>query len=286
MTSYSLQQTAPLLSAADEVALSQVIEAGTEAQDRIDAGQALPDDSSAVAAGLQARRRFIGANLRLVFSLASKMKLPDHVDRQDAIQDGMVGLDKAVTKFDWRKGYKFSTYATWWIRQTMQRGLENTASTVRIPAERTSELRQMLAGHHDTPAGLPPKVAAVAALTNVDSLDRVVGDATTIGELTASEAESPDATFEAMEDQRAVQSLLAQLEPVTAAAVIARFGLDGGEPTTYTAIGRNLGVTPEAARRRIMRALERLRPEAERLTSTASPSSTGPAPAPSMALAA
>ena len=112
-----------LLTAADERHLAKAIEAGRRARRRLDAGGGHDGDPELVVEGDQARSHFIEANLRLVQSIANKFSLPPHLDREDLVQDGMIGLDKAVEKFDWRRGYKFSTYATWWIRQSIQRGL-------------------------------------------------------------------------------------------------------------------------------------------------------------------
>lgn len=265
MSYTAVTRHARLLTAADEVRLAKAIEAGAEAQERIRLGVAEKGDHRLVAAGSAAHTRFMEANLRLVLSQASKMRVPRHVDRQDVIQDGMVGLDRAVGKFDWRRGYKFSTYATWWIRQSMQRGLEHTASTVRIPAHRSSELHQALANADQTGDRLTPKLAHVAALAHLDSLDRSIGDGT-IADVNAAEEPGPDTLHEIDHDREVARDLLHELDPTTADAVRARFGLDGGEPASYADIGAELGVTAEAARRRVVRGLERLRPAARART--------------------
>ncbi|NNK92570.1 MAG: sigma-70 family RNA polymerase sigma factor, partial [Acidimicrobiia bacterium] len=112
--SHTWKTDTALLTATEEVELAKVIEAGRDAEARLDDGAERPGDGKLVRDGLRARKRFLESNVRLVLSVASKMKVPAHVDRQDVIQDGMLGLERAVTKFDWRRGYKFSTYATWW----------------------------------------------------------------------------------------------------------------------------------------------------------------------------
>ncbi len=268
----------PLLSPADEVALAKRIAAGVAAEARISDGEADETDRAAVAAGRRARRRFIEANLRLVISIAARTRIPAHVDRDDLIQDGMIGLDRAVDKFDWRKGYRFSTYATWWIRQAIQRGLERTAGTITIPAHRSSELRTALAGVEGDPSRLPSPLAAVAALTHLDSLDRPLGDGdATVADLAAADTAGPDTEVEESTERRAVRSLLDTLDPVTAELVAARFGLDGAEPATFTAIASERGVSAEAVRRRINRALARLRPDALHLVSEDAGASTMPA---------
>jgi len=262
---YRLGSDNSLLTAAEEVELAKKIEAGRHANKRIAEGRSQPNDQQLKARGDAAKERFIQANLRLVLSIAGKARTPGHVDRQDVIQDGMLGLERAVDKFEWRKGYKFSTYATWWIRQSIQRGLENTASTIRIPAHRTSELRSALGEDNDV-RGLPAKLARVAALEHLESLDRPVGDgSTTIADLSPSSDEGPQAQVETNELRAEVAEMLNRLDPMTAEALVARFGLDGAEPMTYGAIAEQLGVSPEAIRRRVLRSLDNLRPWATRL---------------------
>ena len=255
----------PLLTSTDEVRLARQIEAGKQADTRIQGGLAEPGDRVTSAVGRSARQRFIEANIGLVLRIAAGTRIPDHVDRDDVVQDGMLGLERAVAKFDWRKGYKFSTYATWWIRQSIQRGMENTLSTVRIPAHRTSELR----GAADRDSGISdrsPALAAAAALAHLDSIHRRVGSTNrSVGDLIPDERGHPDREVEARADREAIGAMIAQLDPTTARVVVARFGLDGAEPATFAAIGAELGVSPEAVRRRVMRALDRLRPMAEQL---------------------
>ncbi len=262
---YRLGSDNSLLTAAEEVELAKKIEAGRHANKRIAEGRSQPNDQQLKARGDAAKERFIQANLRLVLSIAGKARTPGHVDRQDVIQDGMLGLERAVDKFEWRKGYKFSTYATWWIRQSIQRGLENTASTIRIPAHRTSELRSALGEDNDV-RGLPAKLARVAALEHLESLDRPVGDgSTTIADLSPSPDDCPQEQVETNELRAQVAEMLNRLDPMTAEALVARFGLDGAEPMTYGAIAEQLGVSPEAIRRRVLRSLDNLRPWATRL---------------------
>ena len=256
----------PLLTADEEVALAQQIELGRSARERVAAGRPEPGDDEIIEVAERARHRFIEANMRLVISIAGRSKLPPYSDRNDAIQDGMVGLDRAVEKFDWRKGYKFSTYATWWIRQAIQRGMENTATTIRIPAHRASELNTTLASVGGDPSQLPPRLAAIAALSNLDSIDRPLPDANqTLGDMVADDKDLPEDEAQASVDRSAIEALLSELDDSTAQAIVSRFGLNGGEPATYATIADEIGVSPEAARRRVVRALERLRPEAVRL---------------------
>ena len=111
----------PLLTADEEKQLSRVIEAGREAERRLEAGEKGKDLRKAVKAAAQAKDRFIRANLRLVVSIARRYPLPSGMDLLDLVQEGNLGLEHAVDKFDWRRGFKFSTYATFWIRQAIGR---------------------------------------------------------------------------------------------------------------------------------------------------------------------
>ena len=256
-----IRQTTALLTADEERQLAQQIEAGAEASTRVEQGNSLPGDIDLVTAGKAARARFIEANMRLVLSIASKAGAPAHVDRQDIVQDGMVGLDRAVTKFDWRRGYKFSTYATWWIRQSIQRGLEHNATTVRIPAHRSSELRNaQRAGLGITE--LPPILSHVASMSRLESLDRPVGDGEDpLAIVVPSNDPSPEEQIEHRALREDLREALQILDDSTRHAVIRRFGLDGSEPATYGTIAADLGITQEAVRRRVIRALARLGPE-------------------------
>ena len=111
----------PLLTAEDERELSRVIEAGREAAEKLSAGSRSAALKAQVAAAADAKDRFIRSNLRLVVSIARRYPLPQGMDLLDLIQEGNLGLEHAVDKFDWRRGFKFSTYATFWIRQSIGR---------------------------------------------------------------------------------------------------------------------------------------------------------------------
>jgi RNA polymerase primary sigma factor len=251
-----------LLDAADERRLAQAIEAGRAAADRLARGEPHVDDERIVTDGERAREHFIEANVRLVQSIANKFSVPAHLDRDDIVQDGMIGLEKAVEKFDWRRGYKFSTYATWWIRQSIQRGLEASATTIRIPGHRSRELRTALAA---TVRGgrLSDELAMVDMLTQLESMDRPIGEGSdTLGTMVACPAEGPDEAAERSVTGEQIDALLDHLDDTSAFAVAARFGLRGHEPATFAAIAEELGVTPQAVRRRVERAIAKLRTHA------------------------
>lgn len=253
-----------LLSADDERWLAQAIEAGRAARLRIDDGEARDDDADLVAEGERARHHFIEANVRLVQSIANRFSVPAHLDRDDIVQDGMIGLEKAVEKFDWRRGYKFSTYATWWIRQSIQRGLEASATTIRIPGHRTRELRTAVAASTATGARLDDDLAMIDMLSQLESIDRPIGDGSdTLGTLVASNDEGPDEAAERRVVRQQIDALLDHLDETSSFAVAARFGLRGHEPATFAVIAEELGVTPQAVRRRVERAIAKLRTHAE-----------------------
>ena len=250
-----------LLTAHDERVLAEAIEAGRHAAQRIADASAGAGDEQLVIDGENARHHFIEANLRLVQSIANKFSVPMHLDRDDIIQDGMIGLDKAVEKFDWRRGYKFSTYATWWIRQSIQRGLEASATTIRIPGHRSRELRNATAANTGRLTG---ELAMIDMLSQLESMDRPLGDGTdTVGAMVRSSDEGPDETAERNVQGEQVDALLDHLDPTSRYAVAARFGLRGHEAVTFAVIADVLGVTPQAVRRRVERAIEKLRAHAE-----------------------
>ena len=253
-----------LLTAADERWLAQAIEAGREARQRLDEGTQLDADADLVAEGERARHHFIEANVRLVQSIANRFSVPVHLDRDDIVQDGMIGLEKAVEKFDWRRGYKFSTYATWWIRQSIQRGLEGSATTIRIPGHRTRELRTAVAANTATGARLDDELAMIDMLSQLESMDRPIGEGSdTLGTLVASSDEGPDEAAERRVAREQIDALLEHLDETSSFAVAARFGLRGHEPATFATIAEQLGVTPQAVRRRVERAIAKLRTHAE-----------------------
>lgn len=249
----------PLLTAAEEIELATIIRHAAAAWERRQLGQARADDDALIADGALAKTRFIEANVRLVISIAAKFKVGAHVDRDDLIQDGMLGLEKSVDRFDPDKGFRFSTYATWWIRQSIQRGLEITGSSIRIPAHRASELRML-----DDDTALDGPLASAAAARYVDSLDRPVGESgDPLGAITPDIDVSPEADALATLEHEALRRELDVLDPMTRDAVIARFGLDDGREATYPEIAATLGIGAEAARRRVLRGLSKLRLQLE-----------------------
>ena len=249
----------PLLTAAEEIELAQRIEKGD----------------------LEAKERMINSNLRLVIKFARRYQ-GHGLDMGDLVQEAMLGLIRAAEKFDWRRGYKFSTYAVLWIKQSIQRGLDNTGRAVRIPAhiaqrERTvnrvtSELAVKL--NRDPTdeevaekAELPlDEVMAIRDLTRVTtSLDTPVGDDgdTTLGELHAESTEDLEDEVLERAQERAVDAALAKLPETERVIIEARFGTGGRRARSLRDAAREAGVTQEQARRLEERALARLASDGE-----------------------
>ena len=168
----------PLLNAEEERELSQVIEArpSPPGSASTPASDDRRDCARSTATAAAAKDRFIRANLRLVVSIARRYPLPPGMDLLDLIQEGNLGLEHAVDKFDWRKGFKFSTYATFWIRQAIGRALDQKASLVRLPGDRSASLRAALRQASGDGDELDDEHARLHRLTTPMSLDRTVGD--------------------------------------------------------------------------------------------------------------
>jgi RNA polymerase primary sigma factor len=257
----------PLLTAQEERQLSQVIEKGREAQTAIENGESNAANKRAVRKAAAAKDRFIRANLRLVVSVARRYPLPPSMELLDLIQECNLGLEHAVDKFDWRKGFKFSTYATFWIRQAIGRALDQKASLIRIPGDRSASLRAALRQASGDGETLDHANAELHRLTTPVSLDKTVGDDgdATLGDLMANGDGTPEDHVMTMVDSDLLDELLDTLEPRARFAVEARFGLTDGERKSFREVGEELGVTAEAARRLVSRAVAGLRDDAERI---------------------
>jgi RNA polymerase primary sigma factor len=227
----------------------------------------------------EARRRLISANLRLVVFVAKKFTNRG-LSLLDLIEEGNLGLMHAAEKFKPSKGFRFSTYATWWIRQSIQRGLVNQAATVRLPIHVAEAVQKVLRTRDElaSATGSEPSTEAIAARVKltpkkvrsllqasqrVVSLDASAGgqpDGTRFSELLEdTHAQAPDAsTLKDLQGEE-VQGLLGRLNPKQRAVLAARFGLDGGGPKTLEDIGKELELTRERIRQIESAALRRLR---------------------------
>ena len=254
----------PLLNAREERELSQAIEAGQEARERKENGETGRELDRAISTAAAAKDRFIRANLRLVVSVARRYPLPPGMELLDLIQEGNLGLEHAVDKFDWRKGFKFSTYATFWIRQAIGRALDQKASLVRLPGDRSASLRAALRQVSGDGDELDDEHARLHRLTTPTSLDRTIGDddSNELVDLLPDSTPGPEAEVMARVEEQMVTDLLDVLDSRARYAVEQRFGLQDGRKRSYREVGEELGVTAEAARRLVKRAVNTVRDHA------------------------
>ena len=257
-----------LLNAQEERELSQAIERGVDARSRKAQGERGREIDRSIREAAAAKDRFIRANLRLVVSVARRYPLPPGMELLDLIQEGNLGLEHAVDKFDWRKGFKFSTYATFWIRQSIGRALDQKASLVRLPGDRSASLRAALRQVSGDGDELDDDHARLHRLTTPTSLDRTIGDddSNELIDLLPDSNPGPELEVMAKAEEEMVTGLLNILEPRAKYAVEQRFGLSDGIKRSYREVGEELGVTAEAARRLVKRAINAVREHAEELS--------------------
>jgi RNA polymerase primary sigma factor len=245
----------PLLTKEEEVELAKLIERGDQ----------------------EAKERMINSNLRLVVSIAKRYQ-GHGLSLLDLIQEGIIGLIRAVEKFDWRRGFKFSTYATWWIRQAVQRGVANKSRTIRLPVhiadreQRMARAERVLAprlGRQPTEeeiakhAKLPLKQVREVrqAARAITSLDKPLGtdNEGRLGDLFASEGSEPEEELTVSLEEDVLRRAVAQLPEREREVVKRRYGLNGDrDPASLEAIGRELGLTRERVRQIEANALEQL----------------------------
>ncbi|HEX6255248.1 MAG TPA: sigma-70 family RNA polymerase sigma factor [Euzebyales bacterium] len=276
-----------LLTAEDEVRLAKTIEAGREAQERLDSGEITETSERRalerkVREGQGAFDHFVAANLRLVVSVAAQFSKRSTLDLGELIQEGNLGLLRAVEKFDWRRGYKFSTYATWWIRQAIQRGVAGSERTIRLPVALHDALVKVRAASArlEAETGREPTVDELAQATrlttdkvqralegdhSMTSLDRPVGfdsDASDLGEFVAVSDDSPaDEVVEKTFMQDLFDMARDRLDDRSWYVLQRRYGLDGRQTLTLDALGRELSLSRESVRKIENQALSRLQEE-------------------------
>jgi len=278
-----------LLTADQEVELAQRIEAGEQARRTLDAGEATNAKEvarlqRAAGDGRDAQSEFLTANLRLVVSNARRYANVSGMDLLDLIQEGNLGLIRAVEKFDWRKGFKFSTYATWWIRQAITRAIAQQSRTVRIPVHLHDILGTVRSTQHALAAdkGRPPTPEEIAKETGIDllrvkqaldatdtvtSLEAPIGDnGAILGDfIQDDEVDDPARAVEELEVQETIMRSLRMLPERQATVLSLRFGLHDGRPRPLKEVADELELSSERVRQIERDALARLREETARL---------------------
>src|SRR4051794_30049084 len=280
----------PLLDAAREVELSKTVEAGLFARHLLEEGRvgrkkggapkwATEEELTFLAEeGDRAVQEFIQANLRLVVSIARKYGR-SAMPMLDLVQEGNTGLIRAVEKFDYAKGYKFSTYATWWVRQAITRGIAQQARVVRLPVHVVEELNQIGSARRtlERSLGREPEPEEIAAELDIGvervldllgwgrdhvSLDTPVDDEgdTSLGDLVAKETmPGPDSAFLDVESRRRLDDLVELLDDRSADVIRSRYGLVDGRQEKLADIGARHGVSAERVRQLEREALAQLR---------------------------
>ena len=249
----------PLLTRKQEVELAKAVERGD----------------------LRAKERLINSNLRLVVANAKRYQ-GQGLTLLDLIQEGILGLIRAAEKFDWRRGYKFSTYATFWIRQAMQRGLEQKARTIRIPTDLAQRERRVARVERELAAelGREPTDEEIAQRAEIESdelerirsasrvvtsLDRPVGEEgeTDLGALLPSDRPAPEEEVSVALGQQTLRRAISRLPDDEREVVRLRYGINGNEATTIRDTGKQLGIPGRQVQQLEERALRRLASERE-----------------------
>ena len=268
----------PLLTAAEEIELAHHVQAGKRLLE-VDAAERTPKHKRQLRMAQRARDRMMAANLRLVVSVAKKYQ-NQGLELLDLVQEGAIGLERAVDKFDPAMGYKFSTYAYWWIRQGMTRAIDNSARTIRLPihiSEKLSKMRRIsrelshrlgrqpnrleLSHAMDMqPEELEELITQSAPCASLDAHARGDEDRSTLGELIADPASNQH--MDSMDRHLQKEHLgawMAQLNEREQKIIKLRFGREGAEPLTLAEIGRLINVSRERVRQLESKAIMKLR---------------------------
>ncbi len=272
----------PLLTAEQEVDLAQKIEAGVAAQERLTDKNYADDErytlEAIVREGERARRHLIEANFRLVVSIAKKY-VGRGVSFLDLIQEGNIGLIRAVEKFDWRRGFKFSTYSTWWIRQAITRAIADQGRTIRVPVHMTERINKVMRAQRKLVQELgrepTPEEIAADLDTTPDQIERIMKISERPLSLEMPVGEEQDSALgDFIEDElslmpnevasnellrRQVEEVLSTLSARESRVLQMRFGLKDGHSHTLEEVGRRFGVTRERVRQIEAKALRKLR---------------------------
>lgn len=274
----------PLLSPSEEIELAHQVQALKVLMETVTSAQQTVEHRKTFRSGKRARNRMIAANLRLVFSVAKKYQ-HQGLELLDLIQEGTIGLERAVDKFNPSMGYKFSTYAYWWIRQSMVRAIDNTSRTIRLPihiGERLTKLRRVTRDLSHRLGRQPNRLelshrmemslddldellAQSRPCTSLDAHARSDEDRSTIGELIAQTIDhEPLDEMDRRLQQEHLEGWMAQLDQREQKVLRQRYGLEGNTPQTLSAIGHDLKVSRERVRQLQERAIKKLKASAAR----------------------
>ncbi len=274
----------PLLSPSEEIELAHQVQALKVLMETVTSEQQTVEHGKALRSGRRARNRMIAANLRLVFSVAKKYQ-HQGLELLDLIQEGTIGLERAVDKFNPSMGYKFSTYAYWWIRQSMVRAIDNTSRTIRLPihiGERLTKLRRVTRDLSHRLGRQPNRLELSHRMemsleeldklltqsrpcTSLDAHARGDEDRSTIGELIAHTIDhEPLDEMDRRLQQENLENWMAQLDQREQKVLCQRYGLEGNTPQTLSAIGHDMKVSRERVRQLQERAIKKLKASAAR----------------------
>ena len=268
----------PLLKAEEEVKLANQIQA---ALPLVDKENLTSEEKKIVWQGQKAKQKMVQANLRLVVSIAKKYQNRG-LSLLDLIQEGSIGLMRATEKFDATKGYKFSTYSYWWIRQAMTRAIANHARTIRLPIHITQDLNKIkkITRQLSQKLGRKPTESEIVAeldidmdklrsltraakITSTKSLNLAIDDnQTELGEILADESNSPSDFVKEIETRDKIENLLHTLSPKQRDVITLRYGLKDGRVMTYEQIGNVCGISRERVRQITSKAMKLLKKRA------------------------
>ena len=229
----------------DERCAAVAIERGEEAKRRRAEGRPAEEDDRVISEARAAKDRFIRSYLRLVVGIARRYPLSSGMEFFDLVQEGTLGLEQAVMKFDWRRGFRFSTYATWWIRQAIGRSIANRSGLVRLPVRQHYDLRYALNQAGGDPAALSREHARLHQVTNLVSLDAAVTNGgLSLASTVPSDDAGPDHEILTQAASDMIADLLRVLPLRQRHIVEQRVGLcDGYLPRTSADVAREIGVT-------------------------------------------
>ena len=277
----------PLLKSEEEVKLANEIQAMLPLLEK-DPKSLTPEEQKLVRQGQAAKRKMTQANLRLVVSIAKKYQNRG-LSLLDLIQEGSIGLMRAAEKFDPSKGYKFSTYSYWWIRQAMTRAIANHARTIRLPIHITQDLNKIKKTNRQLSQKLGRKptdseiaeeldmeidklrsLAESARMTKPRSLNATIDEnQTELGQILPDDSSSPADFVAEKETVAKIQNLLDTLSPKQRDVIILRYGLKDGKTMTYEQIGNVCGISRERVRQIKNKAMKQLKKRAMKLSAVA-----------------